>query len=95
MALVVHQVTQRGNIMLGPVFAFQLPSAIILRVLPASIELVDFLLCFGLYLLAQDETGSLICSKLIFQTKLLNARNDLISILKLPSEDSERIKEFC
>ena len=30
--------------MLGAVFAFQLPGSIVLRILPAPVELIDFLL---------------------------------------------------
>ena len=50
MALVVDKVAQRGNIMLVTVLAFQLPGAIVLRILPAAVELVDLLLIFRLYL---------------------------------------------
>ena len=44
LALVVYQVAEGGNIMLRPVFAFLLPGSIVLCILPAPIELIDFLL---------------------------------------------------
>lgn len=44
----VYNVTEGGYIMLGSVFTFQLPCAIVLCILPASVELVDILLGFAL-----------------------------------------------
>ena len=52
--------------MLGPVFAFLLPSAIILCVLPAPIEFIDLLLGFRLYLRHTRENKVIIMLKIDF-----------------------------
>ena len=51
------QVAQRGTILLGPVLTLELPSLVILGVLPAAVEFVDLALALALDLAKTVETG--------------------------------------
>ena len=102
LALVVYQVAERGNIMLGPILAFHLPGFIVLRILPAAIKLVDFLFRLWLYLGITENMVISLLKNDCFSGRIVKCAewfnlfcsmsNDDLVLIKIRYQNTERLK---